>query len=86
MCVCVSPPSYKLCRRTELHGEGDDEFWDQSFFAEDEDDFEYEAEREEPDYLDEDFFEKEEAEDEQEVVVEKERVGFHQPPLLLMYS
>jgi len=66
-------------RLTDIHGEGDDDFWEQEFFTEEaeaDDDYEYEDAKkdEQPDVYDSDFFEDESEEDEdEEVEVEKEK-------------
>ena len=72
--------STRGARVTEVHGEGDDEFWQQDFFAEgagdDEPDNDYaksDAEQdEEPDEVDSDFDEQESDEDDEEVQADKE--------------
>lgn len=61
-------------RVTDVHKEGDDEFWSQDFFAElSEGDDSYESETEEEDVVDSDFDDTEEEEDEEEVKVAPER-------------
>lgn len=65
---------------TTAHGEGDDEFWEQEFFADEaEADNDYERndaeEDEEPDEVDSDFDEDEDVEDDGEVEVDKEKKG-----------
>ena len=68
-------------RLTDMHaGEGDDEFWNQEFFADEpEEDNDYEKsdadKDEEPDEYDSDFFESESESDDEEVEVDKEKRG-----------
>ncbi len=60
---------------TELHQEGDDEFWNQEFFAESEDDGSFEEDSDESqDFVDSDFFESEDSSEEDEEEIERNEV------------
>lgn len=60
-------------RVSDLHREGDDDFWAQDFWQEVESDTEYESESASEDLLDADFYDTEDESDDEEVVVAKEK-------------
>eukprot|EP00457_Paulinella_chromatophora_P008582 gb/GEZN01008621.1/.p1 GENE.gb/GEZN01008621.1/~~gb/GEZN01008621.1/.p1 ORF type:complete len:282 (+),score=59.65 gb/GEZN01008621.1/:61-906(+) len=60
-------------RKTDMHKAGDDDFWSQDFFQDNNADDDYSVSEQE-DEFDSDFFDSEEESEEEEVVVQKEKV------------